>query len=181
MNINRPGENDVPLLRALWQEAFGDSEDFLDSFYSTAFSPDRSLCAWVEDNLASALYWFDCSFGTERAAYLYAVATAKAYRGRGICSALMENTHQLLKNLGYSLAILVPGTEELFDFYKKMGYEVCSCIREFVCTSSENAASMRQIGIEEYRETRKILLPQNSGASPVSGSAQYASLLQSHA
>ena len=36
-------EADIPALRRLWKQAFGDDDQLLDSFFSIAFSPDRCL------------------------------------------------------------------------------------------------------------------------------------------
>ena len=69
MNINHPISEQIPQLRILWKEAFGDSDNFLDIFYSTAFSPERCLCATIGCELAAMAYWFDC----EDYAYIYAV------------------------------------------------------------------------------------------------------------
>ena len=44
MTIDAPKKQDIPALKALWQEAFGDEEAFLDCFFSTAFSPKRCRC-----------------------------------------------------------------------------------------------------------------------------------------
>ncbi len=161
MNIDSPSRAQIPALRSLWKEAFGDTDKFLDIFERTAFSPDR--CRYVTQNgeVAAALYFFNCSCGGERIAYLYAVATAEKYRGRGICRALMEDTHRHLKALGYRAAILVPGSRELFEFYKKMGYEVCSYIGEIRCLASDDGIALRQIDASEYAELRRRFLPEN--------------------
>ena len=81
MIIDYPAENAIPQLRGLWKEAFGDEDAFLDAFFATGFSPDRCRCVTVDGQLAAALYWFDCSWEEKPLAYLYAVATGKAYRG----------------------------------------------------------------------------------------------------
>jgi predicted acetyltransferase len=108
MRIDAPTTAQIPALRALWKEAFADEDVFLDIFFSASFSPERCRCLTVQDQLAAALYWMDCSAGEAKLAYIYAVATAKAYRGRGLCRALLEDTHAVLKRMGYAGAILVP-------------------------------------------------------------------------
>ena len=70
MEICNPAPTQRPALRALWQEAFGDSDAFLDSFFSTSFCPHRCRCILSDDQSAAALYWFDCSLGGEKYAYL---------------------------------------------------------------------------------------------------------------
>ena len=130
MIIDKPRNEQIPRLRALWCEAFGDADEFLDAFFKTAFSPDRCQCVTVGDDAAAALYWFDCECREKRIAYIYAVATSKAYRGQRLCHKLMEHTHNELKGQGYSGAVLVPVTPSLFEFYSGMGYKTASHVSE---------------------------------------------------
>lgn len=135
-SIDAPKPADIPALRSLWKEAFGDTDAFLDTFARTAYSPARCRCVTVDGDVAAALYWFDCTHADRRIAYLYAVATARAHRGQGLCRALMEDTHRHLTEQGYAGAMLVPGSASLFDFYARMGYRTCTAVREITCTAS---------------------------------------------
>ncbi len=159
MKIDTPALIHIPALRALWREAFGDSEAFLDRFFEVAFSPDRCRAVFDCDTPAAALYWFNGAYEGGRVAYLYAIATAKAYRGRGICTALMENTHRHLATLGYTGAVLVPGTPSLFAFYEKMGYSVCGTVHEFCCSAEKEGVPIQKIDEKEYETLRKAFLP----------------------
>lgn len=162
MTIDRPQREHFPALRALWREAFGDSEEFLDQFDKTAFSPDRCRCVTVENHVAAALYWFDCECRGERMAYLYAIATAKAHRGKGLCSALMEDTHRHLRALGYTGALLVPGEKSLFDFYGRLGYKAFGGIGELCHVADEQSTPIREVDEAEYARLRRKLLPEGS-------------------
>ena len=159
MIIDVPQINQLPALRYLWKEAFGDTDDFLDSFQSTAFDPNRCRCVTLDKNTVAALYWFDCSLEGKPIAYLYAIATANAYRGRGICHALMENTHSHLRVLGYEGCVLVPSSKELFDFYGRLGYDVSCHVSEFQCSASQESVAVRRVSKTEYAELRHSLLP----------------------
>lgn len=161
MNIDYPAQMQMDDLRTLWQEAFGDDDAFLDQFYTYGFAPDRCRCVTVDGHVAAALYWFDCQYQSRPLAYLYGVATAKAFRGKGLCRALVENTHAHLKYLGYAGAILVPAEEYLFQMYEKMGYSVCASVLEFVCEAGLEPAQMRQIDAAEYSCVRRKLLPED--------------------
>lgn len=161
MNIDYPNQEQVGALRALWQEAFGDDDAFLDQFFTYGFAPDRCRCLTVDGEVAAALYWFDCSFQGQPMAYLYGVATAKRHRGKGLCRALAENAHLHLKYLGYAGAILVPAGDKLFEMYEKMGYFPCSSVSEFVCTAASEPAQMRKVDAEEFRLLRRQFLPEN--------------------
>lgn len=161
MIIDNP-TNTEPL-RRLWKQAFGDTDAFLNSFFTFGFSPDRCRQITVDGNVVAALYWFDCSFQGKKIAYLYAVATDEAYRGRGLCSTLMKDTHRHLKSLGYAGALLVPGSESLFCFYEKLGYRTCSSVNEFTCKAA-GAVPLQFITAENYIDLRKKHQPAGSVA-----------------
>lgn len=162
MTIKSPKPQQVSELRMLWKEAFGDTDAFLDTFWKTAFSADRCRCVMVGDCLAAALYWFDCEYMDDRIAYIYAVATAGKYRGRGICRALMEDTHDHLAALGYRGAVLVPGSEALFSMYAGMGYGNRIQIREFSCEAIEKAVAAQSVDAKTYGRLRRAMLPENA-------------------
>lgn len=107
---------------ALWQQAFGDSPEFIAGFFRTGYHPDRCRCLSVDGKLAAVLYWFDCRWQDRKVAYIYAVATDRDFRGQGLCRRLMTETHQHLRQLGYDGAALVPGEPGLFAMYEKLGY-----------------------------------------------------------
>lgn len=163
LEIKEPCENQIADLRKLWKEAFGDTDDFLDDFFSTGFSKERCRCVIIDGEVVAALYWFSCEIKEEvkhSIAYIYAVATAKKFQGQGICHKLMEETHKNLKKCGYEGVILVPGNEGLFRFYKGIGYQTCSKIREFRCVREAQSISYKQISKSEYAKLRRHFLPE---------------------
>ncbi len=162
MNIKAPNKADIPALRSLWKEAFGDSDKFLDKFFSKAFASERAFCVKDDDKIVAALYWFDCQYNGKDMAYLYAIATAREYRGQGICHKLMEHTHTHLARLGYVGALLVPGSESLFHFYESVGYEICSYINELKCSAVNGKAELCKIDKDEYAAIRRELLPNDA-------------------
>lgn len=162
MNIDAPLRSHIPALRNLWREAFGDTEVFLNAFFTTAFHTNRCRCVTENNQVIAALYWFNCLHMGRRIAYLYAVATTEDYRGQGICHKLMNNTHLHLQKLGYEGVILVPGNKRLFRFYENMGYQTCSHIREFSCTGMAKKMQPYCINKNEYARLRRKLLPPGS-------------------
>ncbi|MBQ8849075.1 MAG: GNAT family N-acetyltransferase [Clostridia bacterium] len=159
MIIDEPRREQLPELRSLWKEAFGDTDEFFSLFERTAFKKTRCRCITVGTETVAALYWFDCIYRDRPIAYLYAVATSKAHRGQGLCRALTEDTHRQLKSLGYAGTILVPAGEGLFAFYERLGYRICSYVDEFSCPASAQKAELRQISTDEYAKLRRKLLP----------------------
>ena len=162
MIIDHPTTAQIPQLRSLWKEAFGDSDAFLDIFFQRAFSPRRCCCVTQSDTVVAALYWFDCQWQDKRLAYLYAVATAKAMRGQGLCRTLLKKTHSILQKTGYTGSILSPQSEALFAMYGKFGYRTCSFVQEFTCTAAGDPIPLTEATPAEYAAARRRLLPHNS-------------------
>lgn len=162
MRFDYPTLEQTSDLRRLWQQAFGDSEEFLDDFFGKGFSPRRCRCATENGMLAGALYWFDCEVDGEKLAYIYGVATDGAFRRRGICRRLMEDTHALLKGQDYVGTILVPGATSLARVYAPLGYRYCTQIREFFCTADPEPVALRPIDVREYTRLRRQLLPEGA-------------------
>lgn len=159
MWIDAPVPEQLSGLRGLWKEAFGDTDTFLDLFFTAAFSPDRCRCVTLDHRPVSALYWFDCSVEGQKTAYIYAVATAESHRGQGLCRTLLADTHHHLSGLGYAGAILVPQEASLRQFYGALGYRDACGIGEFSCTAGEDPIVLRAIGSEEFALRRRRLLP----------------------
>jgi len=162
MKIDFPVPKQGMELAGLWQEAFGDSMEFIEGFFCTGYSPSRCRCLTVDNKIAAALYWFEVTYAGQRFAYLYAVATARAHRGKGLCRTLMEDTHAHLKLRGYDGVLLVPQTEALRQMYRKMGYRDCTAIREFACEAPGDPVALRRIDRDEYAEARRAFLPADS-------------------
>ena len=183
MIIKHPDPQHKSGLSALWQEAFQEPEESFLLFYDTAFSSHRAMVCLEENTVVAALYWFDCLWNGKKVAYLYAVATKKTHRGKGLCNKLMTKTHQHLKERGYFGAILVPAEAPLFSFYSKMGYLPCcpGAIPAKKAPTDEGAVSeadwgrdhsqfsilnsqlnLTPITLEEYLSLQKDLLPQDA-------------------
>lgn len=160
MTIRHPTPEQLPLLRKLWQQAFGDDDRFLDNFFSTAFSVNRCLFIPEADTAAAALYWLDCACRGEKLAYLYAVATDLSHRGKGLCHALMAEAHNLLKSQSYAGIVLVPGSEDLFRFYESMGYRPFGGMAQFQACAEMPPVPLRRISMEEYADLRRKFLPE---------------------
>lgn len=159
MSINYPDLSQIPQLRALWKNAFGDTEEFLDIFFSRGFSPDRCRCVTVDGSVVAALYWFDAVCSAEKYAYLYAVATDPAHRGRGLCRALMEDVKELLAGQDYAGLILVPQNDSLAAMYRRMGYRDCTYVTEFTAPAEDTPLTLRRLTVREYAEARRSFLP----------------------
>lgn len=109
--------------KALWQEAFGDGDDFIDSFLIRYYSRRRALTVEEQGQTVAMLHLlpFDTELG--RTTYIYGVATARSARRRGLASQLMRQAMTLIAERGDDAAFLIPtpGEEWLRTFYEGFG------------------------------------------------------------
>ncbi len=152
---------DRDALFAIWREAFGDTDEYISRFFTTAYSDSHCRVLCVDNEIASVLYIIDGFLKKRKIAYIYAVATYKRYRGRGLYRQLSENTHEYLKDLGYEAEILVPATKELFTFYSNLGYKAVGFADSFEAVAAPTAAFLKQLDCYEYTALRQKLLPEN--------------------
>ena len=152
--------NTESILKRLWKTVFGDPDDFIDAFFQIAYSPDRCRYLTQDGQIVSALYWFDCQCQGRKLAYLYAVATDPAHRGKGLASQLLNETHSHLQALGYSGAVLKPA-EGLFPFYERLGYRTSCYVNRFTAEAGAVSAQIRELFPSEYASARRTYLPKN--------------------
>lgn len=154
-----PRMGEEPRLRHIFRQAFDDGGEFAESFFRTSFSPERCRVA-SSGEIAAALYWFDCHVRGERAAYLYAIATEEASRGRGVGSALIRDTLDHLEKRGYRAAFLVPAEMGLFGYYERLGFRVAGTVSEETVTAG-SPIPVRELTAAEYGALRRKFLPEN--------------------
>lgn len=132
-------------IRQLWQQAFGDSPQYVDLFWEQCAQPRNSLVYLQDNTVAGMLFILPCSlvFGKSqyRCAYLYAIATGEAQRGRGISTQLLEHAYRLCSKRGYAVCALVPATPSLFGFYAKRGYAVQGVTKTLSVEATQLAGS----------------------------------------
>lgn len=149
-------KEDIPGLRRLWQEAFADTDEYLDLFFSTAYAPERCL---VRNGIGAAAYWLECGLNSRKLAYVYGVAVDKNLRGRGVGSAMMTELRSFLEARGYDGILLVPGDEGLRNYYQRLGYQTVSWQNRFT-VAGEKPAEMTRLSAEEFARLRRTYLGQ---------------------
>lgn len=116
-------KQDVTGIISLWQEAFGDTEQAVMDFF-TAFPNCLSYVAEEQGEILAMAHAIPQNLSPDtKAVYVYAVATAKTHRGRGLCRDLMAFLEADLKKRGVEACVLTPADGGLFHFYENLGYE----------------------------------------------------------
>lgn len=153
---------DLPRLKALWKEGFPDTDADIDRFFETVYPHATGFTAELDGVPAAALYALPLTLTdgtvTERCAYLYAVSTAKAFRGQGLCRSLMAYAEQTLARRGFSHVLLVPGEPSLFGFYEALGYRAQCCHKIETVPAPAPGGDARAISAAQYGALRERLL-----------------------
>ena len=159
MTIQKPDTGHIPAIRHLWEVVFQDDADFLDRFFSLAFSPERCVIALEGDDVAGMVHWLPCRCDGAPLAYLYAVATAPDFRNQGICRGLITAAEEAIRAAGYQGILLVPQEEGLRTMYRSFGYDTATYLSELVCAMGTEPAPMHPIPPQDYALYRRELLP----------------------
>lgn len=127
-------ESDFHSVTELWNEAFGDDEEYIQSFLS-AFDTKGRLIIGFHDNIP---HCFMCLIPIQmrinapfrrnvfrRGSYIYAACVRKDMRGNGLFRIFSDMCCDYIKNiLGDEFAMLVPSELSLFSMYKKLGFNL---------------------------------------------------------
>ena len=127
---------DRPALKALWKQAFGDEDAYIDRFFDSFPPEGTGLAAEAEGKPVSAMYPLsDIRLYPYRqevltAGYAYALATLPEYRGRGIGRRVYRAlSDRILETC--DAACVLPAEESLYPFYETAaGAKVLSYVRE---------------------------------------------------
>lgn len=161
MIIDNPTPRHIPALRALWVQAFGDGDRFLDSFFQHGFACDRCRCVFREGEPVAAVYLFDGSFRQEKVAYLYALAVDQDHQKQGLSRLLLADTHAHLQQAGFVGAIMEPATDALRAYYERLGYRSFGGRKEAFCQAGTEPAEITELGALGYEQLRRQFLPKD--------------------
>ena len=106
---------------SLWQEAFGDSEEYISFFLDECPSYDI-VGYFIDDRLVSMFFLLEGAISDYKCKYLYAACTAPEHRKKGIMEKLISFAKTYCKDSGYDGIFLVPANEKLYSYYSKLGF-----------------------------------------------------------
>ena len=158
----------LPRERELWQLAFGDDGAYVDNFYQTYYKPERMLLLEEDGVVQSMTAWFDTQLvlpgeGRFRAAYLYAVATDPAARGRGLAGRLLAGADEYFRGLAIPAVTTVPAEPSLHNFFGANGFRECFTLFQEALDPGELPAPawdnpLRPVSPAEYGAVREKIL-----------------------
>lgn len=118
----------VKQLKQLWKEVFGDTEEYLQLFFSEIYQ-EENTCTYVEDGKIKAMLYmipYKLYVGKNEydVWYLYALATNSANRKQGIMTDLIQQANDIAGKRGAIGTFLQPAKEALYSYYKERGYTI---------------------------------------------------------
>lgn len=157
-----------PQLRRLWSDTFRDSPAFLDLFFSSCFSPERTVVCTIDGQVRGAFYILACTLasplGPLKAAYNYALAVDAPFRSRGLGGRLLRYLEETQRAQGVQVAILRPAEPSLFDYYARFGYTTRYRMSRRALLGealpAPGSVSARPLPLEEWPALRNGLLDQ---------------------
>lgn len=112
----------IPALKEIWKDCFHDPEEYIDLFFREFFQENKVIVYVYENQPVSMATLIPASLTIggrqKRVYYVYAVATAIKFQGKGFSSKLLGYIHAELEYETF----LQPATDSLMDFYRKNGY-----------------------------------------------------------
>ena len=135
---------DLNAARALWKQAFGDSDAFIDTYFKNKVLPGQSL-GLFDGGLVSVLHMLPFIIRVQGrdmpTAYIAGAATDTAHRGRGHMKTLLYKALKLMKARGILMTHLYPFRH---SFYEKFGWATYSYVRK-ITISRQSAHAMVDI------------------------------------
>jgi len=128
-------KGEIVRLKEIWKLCFGDPERYIDFYFANRYKEDGTAVL-LHDGVISAMLTMipvqtvipdNRNFNT---AMLYAIATHPKYQNKGFATQLMDFSNQYLLTKKKELSVLVPAKRELFEYYRKQGYQDGFYIRE---------------------------------------------------
>ena len=120
-------DNTTKQIMDLWRICFPeDTEEFVRFYFARKYRRENTLLMFRGNTVVSSLQMlpYDMTFhGQEiKTAYLSGVCTHPSVRNKGFMFNLLKNALEEMHSQGIVLTTLIPASEALFDYYRKVGY-----------------------------------------------------------
>lgn len=159
--IRAASRHDIPALKTLFKACFGDTDEFLNLFFSEYFKRTTGMVAIRDKRIVAML--FLCPAKIKSAGrkspiyYVYACATLPEYRNQGIMNQLLQVSYAYAKQQNAWGLILVPASSDLAEYYSHLGFIPFSYYESVkVKSSGENEAELPVLCTLTYKQIYQI-------------------------
>ncbi len=131
-------EKDFPQIKALWQEAFNDEDEYVDGYLSEYYNDRRIFLFKSGDEVVSMASLFLVELDDKPAIYIYALATKNEYKSRGIARKILD----IIQMIFECKLILQPEKNGVEKFYEKIGFSSLDSDRLYSVCEKFNITDM---------------------------------------
>lgn len=153
-DIRLLAEDERPMAKALWKEAFDDSDAFIDWYFANKILPGNSLCMFEGGELLSIVHMIPYTLRIQgkpiKSAFIAGVATSMSRRGEGLMRTMLLESLRLLKSRGIFITHLYPFSHK---FYEKLGWTAYSHMSRQTVTA---ASRLRGTDIVETMDADEL-------------------------
>lgn len=128
-------DSDIDKLKELWKLCFGDEDSYIHFYYTNRFKKEETVVLLEDNHIAAMLTMLPLELvlpnnRTYKSTMLYAIATHPNYRSKGFATQIIDYSNTCIQLNNEYFSVLVPATNQLFDFYYKHNYKDGFHIRE---------------------------------------------------
>ncbi len=157
---------DLPEIRALWKECFGDSDDYLDRYFRHPQSLEH-LFVYEQHGVSGMMTLIPCLAGREGGSqpvlYLFALAVRPDRQGNGIGGGLMRFAEQYARREGYGGIGLVMQHAGLTHYYREKGYTPASQLGRLKLQDlSGDGDRVASLSVQAYLSIRRRFLAERN-------------------
>lgn len=142
---------------------FGDSSFYLDLLFKIKYNDNVVVCD-IDGEIVASAFLLPTQIGQQPISYVYGCATLPFFRGKGIMKQILDYSYQHVCSLNQCGLFLVPATEDLSLYYKRLGYDHFFFHREShfelfdFKVSLEKKFTLEKIDYQEYFDNRAQFL-----------------------
>jgi len=142
MESRKLKDENIKQAKALWKQAFGDSDAYIDFNFQKNLDLEYSLGIFDSERLVCMLFMLSKKLIFREkdmdTFFIAGVATDDEYRYKGLARRIMGEAKETLRNKGVTLVYLYPFNH---NFYRKMDYHTVSWMRKIEFEKNENQSS----------------------------------------
>ena len=150
-------KEDIADIKQIWSVCFAEDERYNEFFFKYEYEHNNTL-VYIKDNKIVAtlqrLPYLLEGVGYEpiKLTYIYGTATLPEFRRQGIMAEMIEKSCELDKANGIEGTMLIPANKNLFNYYKKLGFEDAFYISKDQYNFVENCIPIREATKDDIPE-----------------------------
>lgn len=168
--IRFSNKKDIPSLKFLMKEIFGDHDSFINLFFNYKYE-NNALIYEIDGEIVSCAFLLSAHIQIDNnqypITYLYACATKPEYRGNGYMKEILEEAYKIACTRNEAGIFLLPANESLYYFYGKNNFTTFfyKTIEHYkpsqIAATTSLLSSFSFINGKEYSQIRQKLLLQD--------------------